>query len=537
MATSEHSPTNETVRVERSEAKLREVETPRAQRAALRLRAFGAALSANGYVHHMRPAALALTLATLLAGCSLAPTYKLPSVPMPAAYKEGTGLWTHAAPADMSPRGDWWTMFDDAELDKLERRLDANSPSLAIALARYERASAFESEARAGLFPSLGVGGGVSDNRQSNQRPLRGANQPNEYDDDGAQFGAGYEFDLWGRIRNEVAAGHAQAQAAQADLASARLSLEARLADEYFQLRGYDIQARILQSSLKAYQQGLVLTRNRMQGGIASGLAVARAQNQLADAQAQIEEVAAQRALTEHAIATLVGTPASNFRLPVSPRKIHAPTIPASVPSTLLQRRPDIAAAERRTFAANANIGVARAAFFPDIGISGMYGWQDTGAGNLFAFGNRTWALGPFVSLPLFDGGLRRARARQAHAEFDEAAAQYRLTVLDAFQQVEDNLALFSRLTREAHDEDAAARSAKAAQQIATNRYTEGIINYLDVVTAQTAYLTAERAAEQVRTRRLQASVALVRALGGGWDAGMLKTPPMPQEQLQHRPN
>lgn len=477
-------------------------------------------------VRRLRPAVLTLALAGLLGGCSLAPTYKVPTVSIPAAYKDGSGLWTRAAPADMNSRGDWWTMFHDPELDKLEQSLDADSPSLAIALARYERASAFESEARAGLFPHLGIGGGASDNRQSNNRPLRGSNQPNEYDADGAQFNADYEFDLWGRIRNEVAAGHAQAQAAQADLASARLSLEARLADEYFQLRGYDIQAQILASSLKAYQQGLTLTRNRMQGGIASGLSVARAQNQLSDAHAQIDEVAAQRSLTEHAIATLIGVPASNFTLPVSPQKVRAPTIPTSVPSTLLQRRPDIAAAERRSFAANADIGVARAAFYPDIGIAGMYGWQDTGEGNLFSFGNRTWALGPFVTLPLFQGGLRRARERQAKAEFDEASAQYRLTVLDAFEQVEDNLALFNRLTHEAHDEDAAASSALAAQQIATNRYTEGIINYLDVVTAQTAYLNAKRAAEQVRTRRLQASVALVRALGGGWDAGMLEKPP-----------
>ena len=481
--------------------------------------------AARATASRARPAALALALAGLLAGCSLAPAYKVPAVPVPAAYKDGSGLWTHAAPADMSARGRWWTMFHDPELDRLERSLDANSPSLALALARYERASAFESEARAGLFPHLGAGGGASDDRQSDNRPLRGSNQPNEYDDDSAQFGAGYEFDLWGRIRNEVAAGHAQAQAAQADLASARLSLEARLASDYFQLRGYDFQAQILQSSLQAYRQGLALTRNRMQGGIASGLSVARAQNQLSDADAQSEEVAAQRALTEHAIATLVGVPASSFTLPASRRKPSVPTVPASVPSTLLQRRPDIAAAERRAFAANAGIGVARAAFFPDIGISGMYGWQDTGEGNLFAFGNRTWALGPFVSLPLFDGGLRRARERQARAAFDEAAAQYRLTVLDAFEQVEDELALFTRLTREARDEDAAASSAQAAQRIATNRYTEGIINYLDVVTAQTAYLNAERAAQQVRTRRLQACVALVRALGGGWNVAMLGKP------------
>lgn len=464
--------------------------------------------------------ALPATLLLALAGCSLAPTYQRPSVAVPAAYKEGNGLWTVAAPADTQPRGSWWTMFGDTTLDGLEQRLDAANPSLAIALARYDRAIAYESELRSGLFPHLGVEGGPSNNRQSNNRPLRGSNQPNEYDASTAQFSADYELDLWGRIRNEVAAGKAQAQAADADLASAKLSLQAQLADLYLQLRGDDIQAHILDDSLSAYRKSLTLTENRMEGGIASELDVSRARTQLSDAQAQVAEVAAQRALTEHAIASLVGESASTFALPAAYTQIGLPTIPTGIPSTLLQRRPDIAAAERRTFAANAEIGVARAAFYPNLSLSAMFGWQNTGGDSLLATGNRMWALGPLAALSLFDGGLRHAREREARANFDEAAGQYRLTVLGAFQQVEDNLALLTHLGDEARDEDDAASSARDSAQIANNRYSEGIVNYLDVVTAQTSYLQAERNAEQVRTRRLQASVNLIRALGGGWSDG-----------------
>ena len=470
--------------------------------------------------------ALAAALLIALSGCSLAPTYHRPTVDMPANYKEASGLWTPAEPADTQARGDWWHIFNDSTLDGLERKLDADNPSLAVALSHYNRAHAYEGELRSGLFPHVGVDGGPSDNRQSNNRPLRGSNQPNEYDADTAQFSAGYEFDFWGRVRNEVAAGNAEVQAANADLATAKLSLQSQLADLYIQLRGYDIQAHILSDSLEAYRKGLVLTQNRMEGGIASGLSVARAKTQLSDAQAQAAEVTAQRALTEHAIATLVGVPASKFSLPASDMQIGLPAIPAEVPSVLLQRRPDIAAAERLTFAANANIGVARAAFYPSFSLSAMFGWQNTGNGSLLTAGNRMWALGPIGALSLFDGGLRRAREREAKANFDEAAGQYRVTVLAAFQQVEDNLSLLSNLSREAHDEDDAAASAQDAAAIATNRYSEGIVNYLDVVTAQTSYLQAKRNAEQVRTRRLQASVNLIRALGGGWsDADMTKPP------------
>jgi len=454
---------------------------------------------------------------TALAGCSLAPTYQRPVVAVPSNYKEGSGLWITATPADTQMRGDWWQVFNDMTLDGLEQCLDAGNPSLAVALARYDKAHAYEGEIRSQLFPHLGVEASPTSDRQSDNRPLRGNGQPNEYDVNTAQFSADYEFDFWGRVRNEVAAGNAQAQAADADLASAKLSLQSQLADLYILLRGYDIQAHILDDSLAAYRKGLTMTENRMAGGIASGLSVARAKNQLSDAMAQAAEVTAQRALTEHAIATLVGVPASRFSLPASNIQIGLPTIPASIPSTLLERRPDIAAAERRTFAANADIGVARAAFYPSFSLSALFGWQNTGNGSLLAAGNRMWALGPIGALNLLDGGLRHAKEREATAEFDEAAGQYRVTVLNAFQQVEDNLSLLTNLSLEAHDEDDAAASAKDAAQIATNRYSEGVVNYLDVVTAQTSYLQAERNAEQVRTRRLQASVNLIRALGGGW--------------------
>ncbi|MFC3652434.1 efflux transporter outer membrane subunit [Dyella humi] len=467
---------------------------------------------------HANRLVLALGIVLMLGGCSLAPTYHTPTLPpMPASFKEGDTAWKAAAPADQAPRGYWWTVYGDETLNRLETKLDADNPSLAAALARYDEASAFESQLNAGLFPQLGAMASPLRARQSNNRPLRGSNQPNEYDSHTVGIEADYDLDLWGRIRNEVGQGHALAQASQADLASAKLSLEARLADDYVRLRGYDIQVGILQNALEAYQRALNLTENRHGGGVASGLDVSRAQTQLDDAQAQVTDVLAQRALTEHAIAALVGEPASSFAIAVAQNQPQVPVTPVGVPSTLLERRPDIAAAERRVFAANAGIGVARAAFFPDLSLSGSFGFQNTGMDNLLAVGNRFWALGPLATLNIFDAGLRRAQLREAHAQFDEASAGYRFTVLGAFRDVEDDLALLHQLGIEAQQEDAAFVAAQQTLNIATNRYREGIVNYLDVVTAQTAALSTQRNAETIRTRRLQASVDLIRALGGGW--------------------
>ena len=457
--------------------------------------------------------------ALLLGGCSLAPTYHTPSLPpMPATFKEAGTAWRVASPADQTPRGDWWSVYDDSTLGQLESKLDADNPSLAAALARYDTARAYESQLQSGLFPHFGVLANPIRARQSDNRPLRGSNEPNEYDSDTVGVSASYDLDLWGRIRNEVGQGRALSDAAKADLANAKLSLEAQLADDYVRLRGYDIQAGILDDTLQAYQRALTLTENRHAGGIASGLDVSRAQAQLHDAQAQVTDVQAQRALVEHAIASLVGVPASSFSLAPEREQLDVPVTPIGVPSTLLERRPDIAAAERRVYAANAGIGVARAAFFPDLSLSGSYGFQNTGLSNLLAIGNRFWALGPLATLDLFDGGLRRAEVREAHAEFAEASADYRQTVLGAFREVEDDLVLLRDLGVEAGQEDEAVQAAQKTQSIANNRYREGIVNYLEVVTAQTAALSAERSAETIRTRRLQASVDLIRALGGGWN-------------------
>ncbi len=457
-------------------------------------------------------------LAAALCGCSLAPVYHAPKLDMPAHFK-GDDVWAPAAPADATAREEWWKVYQDPALGELERRVDAANPTLAVALARYDQARAFESQTRSGLLPHVAASASPTNNRQSDLRPLRGRDLPNEYDADTVGLVADYELDLWGRVRNEVAEGKAEAQAAQADLASVKLSLEAQLADQYIRLRGFDVQGRILGDSIDAYRKALKLTQNRHAGGIASGLDVSRAKAQLSDAMAQASEVTAQRALTEHAIASLSGTTATSFSLPTTTTPIPVPSIPREVPSSLLQRRPDISAAERRTFAANAGIGVARAAFYPTISLSAAFGWQDTGHGTLLTAGNRYWAVGPLAALSVFDAGLRRAREREARAVFDEASARYRVVVLGAFQQVEDNLSLLDELGREAQNEDDATAAARQSQAIATNRYREGTVNYLDVVTAQTAALQAERLAEEVRTRRLQASVDLIRALGGGWDA------------------
>ena len=467
---------------------------------------------------HANRLMVALGVVLLLGGCSLAPAYHAPNLPpLPDHFKEGDTAWKLAAPADQMSRGDWWTVYSDDALNQLETKLDADNPSLAAALARYDAARAFESQLNAGLFPYLGAVANPLRARQSNHRPLRGSNQPNEYDSDTVGIQADFDLDLWGRIRNEVSEGRALAQASQADLASAKLSLEARLADNYVRLRGYDIHVRILQDALSAYQHALTLTENRHSGGVASGLDVSRAQTQLDDAQAQVTDVLAQRALTEHAIASLVGVPASSFSIAPDQRALQVPLTPVGLPSTLLERRPDIAAAERRVFAANTGIGVARAAFFPDVSLSGSYGFQNTGMDNLLAIGNRFWALGPLATLNIFDAGLRSAKLREAHAQLAQASADYRQTVLTAFREVEDDLALLQQLGIEAKQEDQAFAAAQQTLNIATNRYREGIVNYLDVVTAQTAALSAQRNAETIRTRRLQASVDLIRALGGGW--------------------
>ncbi len=454
--------------------------------------------------------------AIALAGCSFAPAYHPPVFATPAGFKEA-GPWTLAAPADRAPRGAWWTLYGDATLDGLEQRIETDNPTLAGALARYDEAQAYLVQARSGLFPQVGVGADLTRNRQSDNRPLRGANQPNFYGADTLGGQIGYELDLWGRVRNRVAAGKAEVQAGGDDVAAIRLSLEAELASTYLALRGYDEQLVLLAATIEAYDKANRVTQQRFAGGIASGIDTGRSGAELAEAQAQVSEVRAARALTEHAVASLVGTSASTFALPTATVAFEMPAVPVGVPSTLLERRPDIAAAERRMAAANFEIGVARAAFYPAISLGGAGGVQDTGLAGLLTAPNLFWSVGPTMVFSLFDGGQRRAQLAAARARWTEATAAYRADVLQAFQDVEDNLAQLHFLGDEATSEQRAAQLAAQTESLSLNRYIKGAANYLDVVTAQTTALRVRRAVIDLKTRRLQASVRLVRALGGGW--------------------
>ena len=463
----------------------------------------------------------ALLVATTLAGCSFAPAYHPPATPTPVAFKEG-GPWTQATPADRAARGDWWTLYGDITLDGLERRIATDNPTLAGALGRYDESRAYLAQARAGLFPQIGLSTDVERDRQSDNRPLRGADQPAQYGAATIGSSASYELDLWGRLRNSVAAGRAEAQASADDLAAMRLSLEGELAASYMTLRGYDQQMALLSATVDAYAKADALTERRFKGGIASGIDTGRSGTQLAEAQAQLADVEAARALTEHAIASLVGTPASSFAIPAEVVRIVLPVIPTGLPSTLLERRPDVAAAERRMAAANSEIGVAKAAFYPSISLGGEGGFQDAGLPSLFTAPNIFWSIGPSAVLSLFDGGRKRAQLAVARAAWTQATATYRGQVLQAFQDVEDNLAELHHLGDEAQAEDRAVHQATQTETLSLNRYLKGAVTYLDVVTAQTTALRTRRVALDLETRRLQASVGLIRAIGGGWQTPSL---------------
>ncbi len=457
----------------------------------------------------------AMTL--LLGGCSLAPPLKTPDIPTAATYKE-IGPWTQAQPGDRLPRDSWWTLYDNPELDELQKRLIAGNPTLAAALADYAQARALNDQARAGLFPSLGVGAGVERARESVNDPLRGPTAPTQYNANMLGGSVSYELDLWGRIRNEVAAGEANAAAAAADLENARLSLIAQLVDDYVQLRSLDREGAILDQTVTAYTRALGLTKQRHDAGIAPGLDVSQAQTQLNVARSQAAQTLAQRALMEHAIAALLGMSASTFSIDARRVDIELPKIPSGVPSTLLQRRPDIAAAQRRMIAANANIGVARAAYFPSLTLGAQGGFQSSAFSNWLSAPSSFWAIGPNALLSVFDGGLRRAQVAQARAEFDASAANYRSAVVDAFQQVEDSLATLNHYHDAALEEKAAVDAAQHTLDLSMTLYVKGATDYLTVVTSQTAVLQTQLEALNLDTLQLRASVDLIRGLGGGWE-------------------
>jgi outer membrane protein, multidrug efflux system len=456
--------------------------------------------------------ALLLSAGLSLAGCSLAPDYHPPEIATAPAYKE-SGDWQTAG-TDIPASGKWWEIFADPTLSGLEERVEAGNPSLAAAVARYDQATGLVRYNRADLFPEITANTAVSRRRVSEGRPLSNGSAAT-YTDPTIGASLAYELDLFGRVRNSIKAAQAGAQASESDVAGVRLGLQAQLASAYFDMRGLDQRIVLLRQTVDAYQRAYDLTATRHDGGIASGIDVSRARSQLASARAELDAVAAARANDEHAIAVLVGEAPAGFAIPVAEVRLVPPAIPASLPSALLQRRPDIGAAERRMAAANARIGVARAALFPSITLGGSGGFE-AASGSLFSAPNSFWALGPLsAALAVFDGGARSANVRISRAEYDEAAANYRQTVLTAFREVEDDLATGRNLILQERNQREAMVAAERTRDLALTRYRDGASDYLDVVTAQTAALDAERALLDLQSRQMQVATDTVRALGG----------------------
>jgi multidrug efflux system outer membrane protein len=469
----------------------------------------------TGYI-----ACLALTL---LSACDLAPIYSPPNMILPAQY-QGSGPFVVAHPQDQLARGPWWRVFGNTELDRLEAQLDAANPNLQAAEETYTQARDIVGEIRSGLYPQLNSQAFVSENKESVHTLFHSESGPIQSQSNGYGAVASWEPDFWSEIRNRTKLAQQDAQATAAQVASARLSLEMELANDYIAIHGLDAQHAVYLQTITFYEKAVSITQLRFAGKISSGLDVARAENQLASAQAFDTEVQAQRALLEHAIAALAGVNPSTFRLPVTAdTQITIPTIPVGAPSALLQRRPDVAQAERAMAAENSSIGVSRAAFYPNIRLNANAGFEDTGFG-LASLPNALWAFGASAVLPLFEGGLRKAELQQSWSQFYQATDNYRATLLQAFRQVEDNLTLTGKLSTEAAQQEAALQAAVRAQNMALSLYTDGLDNYLNVTVAQIAALTAQIAEVQVQTRRLQTAVALIGAFGGGWSTADLPT-------------
>jgi len=453
-----------------------------------------------------------------LFGCSVGPNYVRPPVETPLAYKEAEG-WKQAEPRDERPRGNWWEAFNDPQLNTLVTQVAITNQTIKAAEARVREARALTDAARAAFFPI--VTANASATRSSSRggtivggSVASGGGVRNNYN---VTLDVNWEIDLWGRVRRTVEASEATAEASVADLESAKLSAQAQLAEDYFLLRVQDAQIRLLNDTVVAYERSLQLTRNQYAVGVVGRADVAQAETQLKSTQAQAIDAAVQRAQLEHAIAILIGKPPAEFSIAAEAVATEFPVIPVELPSELLERRPDIAAAERRAAAANAQIGVAESAFFPSLTLSAAGGFQSSVLSQLFSLPSRFWSLGPALAQVIFDAGLRRAQTAQAIATYDENVANYRQTVLAGFQEVEDNLAALKILEQEAAVQDEAVKAARESLAIVLNQYRAGIANYLAVVVIQAAALNNERAALSILGRRLTASVVLIKALGGGW--------------------
>jgi NodT family efflux transporter outer membrane factor (OMF) lipoprotein len=472
---------------------------------------------------------LAGVLGLLLAGCTVGPKYQTPTVPMTDTFKEATpvdyktaGTWRPAQPSDGIGRGPWWQIFGDAQLNALEDELTVSNQNLKIEEARFRQARAMIGYQRAAEFPTISVNSTTSSLQDSSHQPYFLIQNPPPEGELQLAFDLNYEIDLWGRIRRTVAAAREEAQATDADLETVSLSLHAELALDYIELRSADAQQRLLDDTVKAYMDALRLTQNRLAGGEAPASDVAQAQTQLDTTRVQDTDVGVMRAQYEHAIATLIGKPPAAFSLPPSPLDARPPSIPPGIPSELLQRRPDIAATERRVAEANEQIGIAKAAYYPSLNFSALSGFLGSSAATWFSWPSLFWAVGTSLTQELFDGGRRHAQSEIARAGYDAAVASYRQTTLTAFQQVEDNLAALRILHDEAQQQREAVDAAENALRLFTNRYVGGEDTYLQVIAGQTAALANQRNDVDILRRRMEASVRLVKALGGGWDVSSL---------------
>jgi NodT family efflux transporter outer membrane factor (OMF) lipoprotein len=453
-----------------------------------------------------------LVILLMLSGCSVGPDYKRPDAPVPSSYKELKG-WREALPRDQEIRTKWWEAFGDPILNSLAEQVNVSNQSIALAESQYRQAQALVKLARANYVPTVSAGAAYTRSLPSGATGTDGIVNQNQ-----VSLSAAWELDLWGKVRRQVESSKASAEASFADLQAMRLSMQTELALSYFQLQILDAQKKNLEEAVTAYEKALELTSNRYNAGVVAKADVAAAQTQLKSTQAQAIDVGVQRAQLEHAIATLIGKPPADFSL--APVTITLPQIkiPVALPSDLLERRPDIASAERKMAAANAQIGVAKAAYYPTISLSGALGYASSELATLFTSPSFFWAIGPMaLSATLLDGGARMAQTEQVMAAYDGTVAFYRQTVLTGFQNVEDNLAALRILAEEAQMQEQAVNSAHESVTLTTNQYKSGIVSYLNVVTTQIIALNNERAAINISGQRLSAAVLLIKALGGGW--------------------
>ena len=451
----------------------------------------------------------------MLFGCTVGPDYKRPKVTVPVAFKELKG-WKQAQPRDQEVTAKWWMVFNDPLLNDLEAQVVISNQSLAQAEAQYRQALALVQGARANYFPQIAGSAAFTRSRPA------GMDTTNQHL---LSLNAGWEVDIWGRVRRQVESSTASAQASAADLQALRLSLQAEVAQDYFLLRILDAQKKNLDDTVAAYLKALELTKNRYTAGVAAKADVVLAMTQFKTAQAQAIDIGVQRSQLEHAIALLIGKAPADFSISIAPFSMLLPQIPTAIPSELLERRPDVASAERAIAAANAQIGVAKAAYFPALTLSASMGYQSSTLADLFAAPSFFWALGPAaLSYTFFDGGARKAQTAQAVAAYEATVAAYRQTVLASFQQVEDNLSTLRILDDEAQVQDEAVNSARESVVLTTNQYKAGTVSYLNVIATQSIALANERTALGISGQRLTAAVLLIKALGGGWNASELAT-------------